>query len=256
MIPKIAVPKFPLVVPSTGQEIFFRPFLVKEEKILLMAIESKDEKAMIQAVKDIIQNCTFDALNVNNLAPFDIEYIFLRIRAKSKGEIIPLEMVCQQPKDKAELKEGEDPTTTICGKQSKIDFNLELIEIMKQDYHTPKIMVEGDIGVVMKYPTFATFEKLKMLSKKEGENISFKEAFDAVIDCIECIFQGETVYPANEASRQELVDFVESLTEDQFGKIEEFFKSMPLVIGKIPYVCPCGKFKETIEVTGLSRFLA
>ena len=240
-LPTIAVPKYQLTIPSSGKEVNYRPFLVKEEKILLIAMESEDEMEMTSAIRDIIGNCVYEDLDVKNMPMFDIEYIFLQLRAKSKGEVIDLSFECGKCKK---------PITT------KVDISK--IEVTKTEGHVPKIPLSDDIGVIMKYPSM---EIQKVISK---ENSDVENIFFTISSCIESIWDKETVYSTKDHTQKEINDFLESLPDNAFAKIQNFFDTVPSLKHEFELKCEhktgkgkkasiCGH-KETKTLEGLASF--
>ena len=242
-LPRIAVPKYTLIIPSSGKEISYRPFLVKEEKILLIAMESGEEKEMIGAVQNIIENCVYDDLDVKNMPMFDIEYIFLQLRAKSKGEIVDLSFDCGK-----------------CEKPINVQIDLSKIEITKTEGHDPKIPLSDDVGVIMKYPSM----EIQNIINKEKSDV--ENVFSTITSCIDSIWDKESVYASKDHTKEELNDFLESLPDDSFTKIQKFFDTVPVLKHEFELKCTskngkgkkatiCG-WKETKTLEGLGSFFA
>ena len=244
-LPTIAVPQYTLTVPSTEKEIKFRPFLVKEEKILLLAMEGEDQDQIIDATKEIIQNCVYGDIDVNALPAFDLEYIFLQLRGKAKGEILELKYKC--PKCKGEIP---------------IAINLDDIKIVKLDKHTKTIQLTDELGVVMKYPDLKLQEYIGKITKDQSQ---IEGLFETVTHCIDYIFDKDNTYPTKDHTKKEVVDFLESLTDDQFQKIAKFFETMPALKHDVELHCKnkvkgkskakkeCG-YKEKMTLEGLGSF--
>ena len=242
-LPTIAVPKYQLKIPSSGKEVSYRPFLVKEEKILLIAMESDKEEEMTTAIKDIIHNCVYEDLDVKNMPMFDIEYIFLQLRAKSKGEIVDLSFECGK-----------------CKKPIAIQVDLSKIEITRTEGHDIKIPLSDDVGVIMKYPSM----QLQSIIDQEGSDV--ENIFSTISFCIESIWDKETVYASKDHTREELNEFMESLPDASFKKIQNFFDTVPVLKHELELKCTskngksknasiCGwKGTETLE--GLGSFFA
>jgi len=240
-LPTIAVPKYQLKIPSSGKEVNYRPFLVKEEKILLIAMESDKEEEMTTAIKDIIHNCVYEDLDVKNMPMFDIEYIFLQLRAKSKGEIVDLSFECGK-----------------CKKPIAIQVDLSKIEITRTEGHDIKIPLSDDVGVIMKYPSM---DIQKVISK---ENSDVENVFTTISFCIESIWDKETVYASKDHTREELNEFMESLPDESFTKIQNFFDTVPVLKHEVELKCTskngkgknasiCG-WKDTKTLEGLGSF--
>ena len=244
-LPKIAVPEYSLILPSNGKEVKYRPFLVKEEKILLIAMESEDEKEMLNATKNVIKNCVFGDIDIDNLPTFDIEYIFLWLRGKAKGEEINLKYKCPQ-----------------CEKELPVSFNIEDIKVEKQEEHTNKIEITENLGVVMKYPNMTLQVKLDNI-KDEKE---IDKLFKAVLLCVDYIYDAENTYSSKDHTENELIDFLESLTDEQFQKVSKFFETMPKLKHEVKLECKnkvkgegkkkdkiCG-YTEELVLEGLQSF--
>lgn len=233
-LPISATPTYNLTVPSTGKNVKYRPFLVKEEKALLIAQQSEDPVVMIDTIKSVIAACIAE-IDVQTLATFDIEYIFAQIRAKSVGEIIDLIFYCDTcTDDKAKVQ---------------LSFDLTKLEVEKGEGHTNKIELFDDVGIVMKYPSIETLTELQGIDSSSVESI-----FSIIIDCIDYIYNSEEVYYAKEHSREELEQFLENMTSEQFGKVQKFFETMPKIRQEVDYNCPvCGKAHHTV-LEGIQSF--
>ena len=240
-LPKLNVPVYEAILPSTETVIKYRPFLVKEEKILLTAMESEDEKSISAAVKQIINNCVQGKLDVEKLPTFDIEYLFLRLRAKSVGEEVTIGLKpwgCPQ-------NNGE-----LCEKTTEVKINLEEVKVQKHEEHNNKIMLNDDIGILMSYPNI---EKLQMVMQ-EGQGSQTEQGLEIIKDSVSMIFTEEETHERDSFSEEELDEFFESLTTDQFTKIRQFFETMPQLKHTVKYKCAtCGEEKST-EVRGLNSF--
>lgn len=233
-LPKIETPKYTLTLPSTGDTIEYRPFLVKEEKILLIAQETGKQKDMIRAIGDIIKQCTFGKLDYSNMSTYDLEYVFLKLRAKSVGETSDISLKCQH-----------------CNTPNPISINLEEIELVKPEKQIDKkIMLTKDIGVICKHISAADLEELETSSKNTGEKINM-----TIIKSIESIFDKKGVYPTNEASSKDLQEFIDSLARSQISKIEEYATNVPKLQKEIEFICAkCGE-KNNILLSGTDSFL-
>ena len=237
-LPKLNVPVYEAVLPSTEKVIKYRPFLVKEEKILLTAMEAGEDSAMIPAVKQIINNCVEGNLDVDKLPTFDIEYLFLRLRAKSVGEQVTLGLKpwgC--PKNKGEL----------CENSTQVNVNLEEVNVIKTEKHSNKIMLDDKIGIQLSYPDMSKLGKVDKIDTAEaGMNI--------IKDCIDMIYTEEEMYERGTFTDKELDEFVESLNTQQFTLIRDFFDTMPVLKHTVKYKCEtCGEDKET-TIQGLNSF--
>ena len=233
-LPKLNVPTYELVVPSTDEKIKYRPFLVKEEKILLIAMESGKSEDMLQSVKDIVDECTFNKLKLGAMPMFDVEYIFLNIRAKSIGEVSKLKVLCQD-----DMKTYAD-----------IEVDLNDIQVQVDDDHTNKIELSDEMGVIMKYPTIDSFSKHKI------DDVSASNMLNVIVACIAQIYdkKGEEVYDSKDSTEKELIDFIEQLNTKQFAQIQKFFDTMPSLRHTITVKNPKTKKESKITLTGLNDF--
>jgi len=235
-LPKPTVPTYELELPSTGKKIKYRPFLVKEEKILLLAMESENEKEIENAVKDILKNCILTrGIKPEDLASFDLEYLFLKIRAASAGEEISMKVTCL-----------DDNQTVV-----DVNINLNDIEVYKPEGHTNKIMVDDSIGIVMKYPAMNNFINITLL---ENDLETTDEVFDMLTGCIDQIFQGDEVWEGSTTPKKEMLSFIESFTQKQFEKIQEFFDTMPVLRHEFTVVNPNTGVESTYTLEGLQSF--
>ena len=233
-LPKLNTPTYELEVPSTDEKIKYRPFLVKEEKILLMAMESKDNAQIIQAVKDIVKSCTFDKVDVSSMPMFDMEYIFLNIRAKSVGEISKLKILC--PDDKKTY--------------ASVDLDLTKVEVQVGDDHTNKIELTDDMGLIMTYPTIDSFLDSGI------ETITANNMLDIIGSCVLQIYEknGEKVYQGKDQTKKELTEFIEQMNSGQFRKVQSFFDTMPKLTHTVKVKNPKTKKTSEVKLTGLNDF--
>ncbi|AOO14203.1 baseplate hub subunit [Cyanophage S-RIM14] len=235
-LPKIAAPQYSLKLPSTGKNIKFRPFLVKEEKLLLMAMETSDENSTIETIKQIIKDCTNITVPIDSLPTFDIEYIFLKIRSKSVGE--SSKVILTAPDD------GETEVT--------VEINLAAIEISEDDEHDKTIKLSDNMGMVMKYPSLDTFVKMNITGVDERDEIT--QVFDLASDCIDNIYDENQVYPGSDSSKQEKIEFLEQLTSEQFQMVQKFFETMPKLMHDVEVVNPNTNVTSTVTLEGLASF--
>ena len=232
-LPVINTPTYELVVPSTKEKIKYRPFLVKEEKILLLAMEEDDEKTITIALKQIIENCTDGKVDVDKLALFDLEFIFLRIRAKSVGENVQVSLLCE-----------DDGETYV-----PVEIPLEEIKVVHTKGHKNKIKLTKDIGITMRYP------QLNMMAMQtQGETPTVEATFNILGDCIENITEGETVHERADFNDEELKTFLESLNTKQFQSIQQFFETMPKLQHIVEVENPKTKVVNTITLEGMQSF--
>ena len=232
-LPKVNTPTYELAVPSTDDKIKFRPFLVKEEKILLIAMEAQEQSGILNAVKDIVKSCTFDKFDVNRAPIFDIEYIFLNIRAKSVGEVSTVNLRC--PDDNETFVQTEIDLTKVDGQIT--------------EGHTNKIELTDEMGMIMTYPTLDSFSDSTTV-------INASNMLDVIASCVSQIYdkKGEDVYDAKDSTKQEIVDFLESLNSKQFLEIQKFFDTMPKLTHTVNIENPETKVKSDITLTGLNDF--
>ena len=234
-LPKINTPIYELVLPSTGKKLRYRPFLVKEEKVLIIALESEDTKQITNAVKNVISNCILSrGIKVDNLSTFDIEYLFLNIRGKSVGEEVEVMVTC--PDD----NETKVPVT----------IPLDEIQIYKDPKHDRDIVLDENLKMRMKYPSLSEFIK----SNFDVGDMGMKESFDLISSCIEQVFNEEESWNASDCSKKELNDFIEQLNSKQFKKIENFFETMPKLSYTVKVKNPKTGVQNDIVLEGLSDF--
>jgi len=233
-LPKIDVPIYELTVPSTDEKIKYRPFLVKEEKLLLIAMESGENSDILRAVKDIVDACTFNKMKIGNMPMFDVEYIFLQIRSKAVGEVSTLRVLCL-----------DDMKT-----YAKVEVDLNEIEVRVTDAHTNKIELSDEMGVIMKYPTVDSFVENKI------DDISPANMLDVIVTCIDKIYdkKGEEVFDAKDSTKQGLVDFVEQMNTTQFADVQKFFDTMPSLTHEITVKNPKTKKESKVTLNGLNDF--
>lgn len=238
-LPMNTMPTFTLTVPSTGKAVRYRPFVVKEEKALMIAQQSEDPSVMIDTLKNVIKSCVQDQLDVDALAVFDLEYIFTQIRGKSVGEIVDLMFSC-------DTDHGEQNDKA----KSKVKVDLSTIEVTRNPDHTNKIMLFGDCGVMMRYPN------MNMIKQLDAGSDNIEDIFEVIVASIDCIFQGDDIYYAKEQKKEELQQFLNNLTSEQFKKVQTFFETMPKLTTTVEYKCPvCGRdHKKVLE--GLQSFFS
>ena len=242
-LPKMNSPIFDLTLPSSGKEVKYRPFLVKEQKLLLMALESREQKEMLRAIKQIINNCAIDKINVEDLPMFDLEYFFIRLRAKSVGETIELKVIHPNFKNSDEQE---------CNHQTTLSLNLLDVEVHKEEGHSNKILLDEDtkIGICLKYPTMALADKVQM----GGEKSQIDTILNLVADSVEYIYDAENVYPAKDSTRKELLDFVNDLSQEQFKKLTDFFNTMPKLKHTLKWRCSACGCEESVDLEGMASF--
>jgi len=225
-----------LEIPSTDEKIKYRPFLVKEEKILMMAMESKASADITQAVKDIVKECTFDKVNIDNMPMFDVEYIFLQIRSKSVGEVSKLKLLC--PDDKETYAD--------------VEIDLNKVNVHVGDDHTNKIDLGNDMGMIMQYPSIDSFSESGIRDINPGNML------EVIGSCILQIYEkkGEKVYDTKDQTQKELTEFIEQLNTKQFKDVQNFFETMPKLKHEITIKNPKTKVESKVTLTGLNDFFA
>jgi len=235
-LPKLNTPTYELELPSSDEKIKFRPFLVKEEKVLMIAMESGKSADITNAVKDIVKTCTFDKLDISNIPMFDVEYVFLRIRSKSVGEVSKLKLLC--PDDKKTY--------------ANVEVNLEDVQVQVGDEHTNKIDLGDGKGMIMTYPTIDSFAETGI------QSITATNMIDVIQTCILQIYEekGEKVYEAKDQTKKELGEFIEQMNTGQFQKLQQFFDTMPKLKHTIKVKNPKTKKESEITLQGLNDFFA
>ena len=238
MLPRIDTPVYEIELPLSKKSIQFRPFLVKEQKNLLMAMEAGDKESIERNVKHILNNCTItEGIKIDNLPVVDVEYYFLQLRAKSVGEVVENKYICNNEVD------GQE-----CGNKMDVNIDLNDIKVERGKDVGDTIQLTPTISIKLSYPKFSTMEKLK------NDTSSVDMAFDIVAESIEYIYDGEQYYYGYETDRKELMEFIESMNTEQFNKIEEFFKNLPRITKKLEFTCSKCGFQHKIDVEGLENF--
>ena len=242
MLPKIDVPIYNVKLLSTGKSLRFRPFTVKEEKLFLMANEGEDLTTVVDTIKQILNNCILDEFDIDSLPLFDIEHLFLNIRARSIGEVVNLKYKCNNDILDEETKEEKK-----CNNVVQIDLNVLDIHPEKQEGHTNKIQITEKLGIVMKYPNFETLKKFKDVS--EADSI-----IKMTVNCIDYVYDADKIYYAKDSQEEDLIEFIESMQSKDLEKIKNFFDTMPKIRKDVDFKCnKCGH-EEKIEVEGIQNF--
>ncbi len=238
-LPKISTPTYELELPSTGKSIKYRPFLVKEEKILILALESQDIKQITLAIKQVLKDCIITkGIKIEDLPSFDIEYIFLNVRGKSVGEAIDLVVTC-----------SDDGTTEV-----PVKVYVDEINVQKDSEHTSEIKLDDDIVVKMKYPSLDQFIKNNFDFSVQESASTIDKSFDIISSCIEAIFTAEESWAASDCTKKELGEFIESMNSSQFKKIEQFFETMPKLSHTFTVKNPKTGVENTVTLEGLTSF--
>tara|TARA_B100002019_G_C21156186_1_gene540842 strand:- start:103 stop:822 length:720 start_codon:yes stop_codon:yes gene_type:complete len=237
-LPKIATPTYELELPSSGQTVKFRPFLVKEEKVLVLALESEDTKQITNAIKAVIKGCIqTKGIKVESLPTFDIEFLFLNIRGKSVGEKIEVNIICP-----------DDETTEV-----PVEIDLDEIRVQRNDDHTKQIKLDDTLMMEMKYPSLDQF--IKNNFDFEDKNV-MDQSFDLIASCVDKIYSEEEVWAADDCTKKEIKDFLEQMNSSQFKEIEKFFETMPKLSHKIKVTNPNTKVESEVVLEGLASFFA
>ena len=232
-LPILETATYELTLPSSNVQVKYRPFLVKEEKILLLAMESEDAGQITKALKEIVHATTFGSINVDLLPTFDLEFIFLNVRAKSVGEIAKLKLLC--PDDKETY--------------ANVELDLSKVNVEVDDNHTNEVIVNDKIKMVLAYPTIDSFD-----ATQDAKTLKTQQLFDVIGNVVYEIYEGETVHKASDYTKEEMQTFLESLSTDVFVKIQDFFNTMPRLQHEVEVENPKTKVKSKIMLSGLQSF--
>tara|TARA_E500000178_G_scaffold345415_1_gene395226 strand:+ start:98 stop:811 length:714 start_codon:yes stop_codon:yes gene_type:complete len=233
-LPQLKTATYLMNIPSTGKEVEFRPYTVKEEKVLMIAMESKDQRSIIRALKSVIKDCVESNIDMSKLTLFDFEFIFLNLRAKSVGEIVDVNMKCQCDEE--------------CKGVTPVQVHLEKIEVSEMP-ESNIIQLDDKIGITFNFPSLETVEKYQEADMEKVQNV-----FDMIVDCTESIYDDEEVYDCKNETRENINNFYESLSSTQFSKVTEFFAKMPTVEHTIKYKCIDCEKEQEVELKGLQSF--
>ena len=237
-LPKIATPSYELELPSTGQTITYRPFLVKEEKLLVIALESEDTKQITNAIKAVIRACVLTkGIKVETLPTFDIEYLFLNIRGKSVGEDLDVKLICP-----------DDNETEV-----DVTINLDDIQIQKPEGHSNQIKLDNNLMMELKYPSLNEFIKNNFDPNDTSKN-PMDQSFDLIGSCINKIYNQDEVWVAADCSKKEINDFLDSMNSNQFKEVEKFFETMPKLSHTVKVKNPKTKVESDVVLEGLASF--
>lgn len=238
-LPKISTPTYELELPSTGKKIKYRPFLVREEKILVMALETEDMKQITNAVVQILSDCILTKnFNVSELATFDIEYLFLNVRSKSVGETVEISITCP-----------DDNET-----QVNVEVDIDSIKVQKNPKHTNIIKLDDDLSMRLRYPALDQFIENNFEFKDNNSEVD--KSLDMIISCIDMIYNAEDSWSAADVTKQELKEFVEQMNTKQFKQIESFFETMPKLSHKVVVKNPNTEVESTVTLEGLASFFS
>jgi hypothetical protein len=234
-LPIIENPRYELTLPSSDVQVQFRPFVVKEEKILLMAMETKDNNEIVTATKDILKACTYEKLDIESLPMFDIEYLLLQIRSKSVGEVANFKVICPDDKQTA----------------ADVELDLSTVQVQVDDDHSNKVVIDEErkLGLVLNYPSLGITKAGFDVNKENVETM-----FNVVASCIDHIYEGDKTYPAKDSTKKELVEFLEGLSQKAFLKIKKFFDTMPQLRHEVEVTNPKTGIVSKVTFKGLQDF--
>ena len=237
-LPTIVTPTYELELPSTGKKVKYRPFLVKEEKLLVLALETENTKDISTAIKTVLKSCIQSrGVKVENLPTFDIEYLFLNIRGKSVGEEVEVNLIAP-----------DDEVTEV-----PVTINIDDIKIQKSEEHTNKVKLDNDLVMEMKYPSLEQFIKSNF---DFSEEVSMEQSFDLIASCIDKIYNEEEVWSTADCTKKEVKEFLEQMNSMQFKEIEKFFETMPKLSHSVTFTNPKTEVESTVVLEGLSSFFA
>ena len=238
-LPKITTPTYELEIPSTGKKIKYRPFLVREEKILIMALESEDMKSITDSIVQILSECIqTKRISISELATFDIEYIFLNVRAKSIGEKIEVNVTCPDDRET----------------QVSTEIDLDTIKVHKEKNHSNIIKIDDELSMKMKYPSLEQFVENNF--EFQESNIDVDKSLNMIVSCIDMVYTPEECWSASDCTKKELVEFVEQMNTKQFKQIEKFFETMPKLSHEVVVKNPSTKVESTVTLEGLASFFS
>ncbi len=237
-LPLNSTPVYNLVIPSTKKTVNYRPFLVKDQKALMLAQQSENDKVMVDTLKNVIKSCITDPIDIDSLAMFDLEYIFTQLRSKSVGETVELIMSC-------DVDHGEQNKLA----KTNVTIDLNQIQVTPKEGHTPKISLWGDVGIVMKYPSVDVLKKFQTINESDTDGV-----FNIISQSIDYIYNNEEVFHAKDQSKEEMAEFVNNLTTEQFQKIQQFFETMPKLSYDVNYSCPVCSKHHSVRLEGMDSF--
>jgi len=231
-LPKLDAPRYEMKLPSTNQKLVYRPYLVKEEKILMLAMESQDDRQMIRAVKDVITACTEGAIDADKLTMFDMEYMFTQLRSKSVGEKTTVGVKCGS-----------------CGVKNDVDIDLNRVNVTVPNAKTRKVELTKNVGMILKYPSIDD-----VINAQSSDLSDVDKTFDVIISCIDSIYSNDEMFDAKEQTKKELKDFIDSLSSDQFNKVKAFVENMPSAKIAVSFDCIKCSHHNEFDVKGIANF--
>jgi hypothetical protein len=242
-LPKIDVPTYETKLISSGKIVKYRPFLVKEQKLFLMAAQSTDEKETVDVVKQVLNNCILSEIDVDDLPTFDLEHLFMQLRARSVGEVVNLKYNCNNiiKDDKGEEK--------VCGSLVKFDLNILDIKPTIDEKHSSKIEISDKLGIMMKYPTLSLINGVTNLKDEDIDTV-----LNVIVSCIDYIYDEEQMYYAKDSTKEELLEFIENLQQEDMEKIQLFFNTMPKITKTLDFKCKKCGYEEEVMVQGIQNF--
>jgi hypothetical protein len=241
MLPKLDIPTYTVKLISSGKTIRYRPFLVKEQKLFLMASEADDAKETINTIRQVLKNCILDEIDVDNLPTFDLEYLFMHLRARSVEEVVDLKYKCNNEVD------NEEGVKVKCNGSVSFKLNILEVEPTINPEHTNKVQLTENLGICLKYPTFEMIQRYDTISEEEVMT-------KILVDCIDYIYDKDQIYYAKDSTKEELEEFVDNLQQKDLEKIKKFFDTMPEIKKDVHFKCPKCAYEEDITIKGLQSF--
>jgi len=241
MLPKLDIPTYTVKLISTGKTVRYRPFLVKEQKLFLMASEADDAKEIINTIRQVLKNCVLDEIDIDNLPTFDLEYLFMHLRARSVEETVELKYKCNN------TVKNENGEENKCNGSVAFKLNVLEVEPTINPEHNSKIQLNENLGLSLKYPTFEMIQKYETMNEDE---IMMK----VLVDCIDYVYDKEQIYYAKDSTKEELGEFVDNLQQKDLEKIKQFFDTMPEIKKDVHFKCPKCAYEEDIEIKGIQSF--
>ena len=241
MLPKLDIPTYTVKLISSGKTIRYRPFLVKEQKLFLMASEADDAKETINTIRQVLKNCILDEIDVDNLPTFDLEYLFMHLRARSVEEVVDLKYKCNNEVN------NEEGVKVKCNGSVSFKLNILEVEPTINPEHTNKIQLTENLGICLKYPTFEMIQKYDTINEEEVMT-------SILVDCVDYIYDKDQIYHAKDSTKEELEEFVDNLQQKDLEKIKKFFDTMPEIKKDVHFKCPKCAYEEDITIKGLQSF--
>jgi hypothetical protein len=241
MLPKLDIPTYTVKLISSGKTIRYRPFLVKEQKLFLMASEADDAKETINTIRQVLKNCILDEIDVDHLPTFDLEYLFMHLRARSVEEVVELKYKCNNEVD------DEEGVKIKCSGSVAFKLNILEVEPTINPEHTNKIQLTENLGICLKYPTFEMIQKYDTIGEEEVMT-------SILVDCVDYIYDKDQIYHAKDSTKEELEEFVDNLQQKDLEKIKKFFDTMPEIKKDVHFKCPKCEYEEDITIKGLQSF--